>query len=230
MKLRIHHFLPSSYANGPGCRAVLWVQGCPLHCPGCFNPYTHAFNQGQWVTVDELESRILALGPGVEGVTISGGEPLVQAPALAELLRRLKARTTLSVIVFTGYTWAEAQSLLSHPPHRPLDFPAAAAKQPVDEITSTLSEPDPTTNQSVLQYVDVLIAGRYIQSLRLANGLRGSANKTMHFLTNRYSLHDIESVPAAEVIICPDGTVVASGIEAVNVEAGQRSVYYKRQP
>ena len=35
--MRLHHFLPHSRANGSGIRAVLWVQGCSLACPGCFN-------------------------------------------------------------------------------------------------------------------------------------------------------------------------------------------------
>jgi pyruvate-formate lyase-activating enzyme len=40
--LRLHQFLPSSHTNGPGLRAVLWVQGCSLGCPRCFNPATHS--------------------------------------------------------------------------------------------------------------------------------------------------------------------------------------------
>jgi anaerobic ribonucleoside-triphosphate reductase activating protein len=98
MKLRIHHFLPASYANGPGCRAVLWVQGCPLHCPGCFNSDTHAFAQGRWVAVDELAREMITLGQRIQGLSISGGEPLAQAPALAELLRRVKRDTRLSIL------------------------------------------------------------------------------------------------------------------------------------
>jgi len=41
MTLRLHAFLPRSRANGPGWRSVVWVQGCSLGCPGCFNPQTH---------------------------------------------------------------------------------------------------------------------------------------------------------------------------------------------
>ena len=59
--LRLHQFLPASRANGPGLRAVLWVQGCSLGCPGCFNPQTHPFNEGQPVPVENLVSQIVAL-------------------------------------------------------------------------------------------------------------------------------------------------------------------------
>ena len=107
-RLRLHAFEPASRANGPGLRAVLWTQGCTLGCPGCFNPETHAFAGGEPVDVDELAERVAAL-EGIEGVTVSGGEPLQQRPALLAFLRRLRQRTRLSVLVFTGFTWEEVR-------------------------------------------------------------------------------------------------------------------------
>ena len=107
MDLRLHGFLPRSVANGPGLRAVVWVQGCTLGCPGCFNPETHPFG-GDRATVDDVFARIAAC-PGVEGLTVSGGEPLQQRRGVAALLRRVKAETELSALVFTGYSWDEAQ-------------------------------------------------------------------------------------------------------------------------
>jgi anaerobic ribonucleoside-triphosphate reductase activating protein len=105
-RLRIHGFEPASAANGPGTRAVVWVQGCTLGCVGCFNQETHA-RGGDEVGVDELFTRIRDLGDGIEGVTISGGEPLQQRQAVLGLLGRIRAETSLSAIVFTGYRWAE---------------------------------------------------------------------------------------------------------------------------
>jgi anaerobic ribonucleoside-triphosphate reductase activating protein len=107
--LRLHEFLPESHANGPGVRAVVWVQGCSLGCPGCFNPETHAFHDDNLVAVDDLVGRVRALGERIEGVTVSGGEPLQQRPALLAFLRRLRGETTLSVLVFTGFSWKEVQ-------------------------------------------------------------------------------------------------------------------------
>jgi pyruvate-formate lyase-activating enzyme len=101
-RLRLHAFIPRSRANGPGCRAVVWVQGCTLGCPGCFNPETHDFRGGQWVGVDELFERIRALQGTIEGITVSGGEPFQQRPALLALLQRVRAETDLGVLVFTG--------------------------------------------------------------------------------------------------------------------------------
>lgn len=100
--INLHDFIPRSRANGPGERAVVWVQGCPRRCPGCFNPDTLPFVTKQLVAVEELESRILAQ-KGIDGVTFSGGEPFAQAQTLAELAKKLHEHR-LTVVCYTGYT------------------------------------------------------------------------------------------------------------------------------
>lgn len=104
--LRLHQVLERSVANGPGCRAVVWVQGCSLGCPGCYNPATHDPRLGTLFPVDELAARLVAL-EGVEGVTLTGGEPLQQATQVAALLQRLTQDSNLSVVLFTGYDESE---------------------------------------------------------------------------------------------------------------------------
>lgn len=98
-------FLPQSRANGPGRRAVVWVQGCPRSCPECFNQEMLAFTDRQIIAVDQLACRILTL-QGIEGVTFSGGEPFMQAAALATLAELLVAEG-LNIVTFTGYSYAE---------------------------------------------------------------------------------------------------------------------------
>jgi len=109
--VRLHAFLPYSRANGPGWRAVLWTQGCSLGCPGCCNPGTHPADEGECASVDSLAARIEAIASGIEGITLSGGEPLEQAGPIASLLDRVRSRTSLSVILFTGFEWAELEAL-----------------------------------------------------------------------------------------------------------------------
>jgi anaerobic ribonucleoside-triphosphate reductase activating protein len=162
---------------------VVWVQGCTLSCPGCFNPHTHPQKLGQSISVDLLAGRILQHAPKLEGITISGGEPFQQTKPLTQILQIVRAKSSLSVIVFSGYTWEELQNR-----------PGAA---------------------QLIACCDVLIAGRYQQTHRLAIGLSGSSNKTMHFFTTRYSPLDLHTVPQAEVLIETDGTVTLSGIEPV---------------
>ncbi len=57
------------------------------------------------------------------------------------------------------------------------------------------------------------MAGRYDAAHRLARGLRGSENKTTHFLTDRYAEDDLDAVPAAEIAIGADGEVVVTGMD-----------------
>lgn len=107
MLLRVHQFIPSTKVEGPGVRACIQVQGCPIHCPGCAVPFTWADNGGVEMDIDQLASRILG-GPAVEGITFLGGEPFYQARALAKLGSRLKEEG-LSVMTFTGYLVEDLQ-------------------------------------------------------------------------------------------------------------------------
>ncbi len=185
--LRLHAFLAASRANGPGRRAVVWVQGCSLGCPGCFNPATHTLG-GDRVVVDDLFGRIVeaAASGGLDGVTVSGGEPLQQRPGLVVLLERLRAETELSTLVFTGYTWEEVTAMRG--------------------------------SVRLLAAVDVLVAGRYDANRRTRAGLLGSANQTVHLLSGRYSIADIDAVPDAEVIIDDAGAVMVTGIDPLRLQ------------
>lgn len=102
MKVNIAAFLERSSVNGPGTRAVIWVQGCPIRCRGCFNTEFWPFEDRVRVEVDDIADRILDIG-GISGVTFSGGEPFAQAAALAELGAILQEHG-LTVLTFTGFT------------------------------------------------------------------------------------------------------------------------------
>jgi anaerobic ribonucleoside-triphosphate reductase activating protein len=184
-QLRIHHIEPFSRANGPGWRTVIWFQGCTLGCPGCFNPETHLPAGGSLTSIAEILARLQAAQPEIEGVTISGGEPLQQKDALIELLTQIKQSTNLSVVLFSGYTFGEIQKM-------------------------------PKSRQ-FLPMVDILLAGRYDPSRRLASGLIGSANKTVHFFSSRYTIADLSNVPEAEVIIKDNGEIILSGINPIQL-------------
>ena len=114
MAINIARTLARSAANGPGERFVVWVQGCPLHCPGCWNGDTWSFSRRRIVTEEDLVAQILGTS-GIEGVTLSGGEPFAQARALARVARAVRS-AGLSVFVFTGY----AREELTGPRHAEL--------------------------------------------------------------------------------------------------------------
>jgi anaerobic ribonucleoside-triphosphate reductase activating protein len=109
--LALHAWEPRSRANGPGQRLVLWFQGCTLGCPGCFNPDTHDPGAPRLrVGVDEVMGWVAA-ARGIEGVTLSGGEPMQQPEAALALLERLRAETSLSTLMFSGYTLDEIAAM-----------------------------------------------------------------------------------------------------------------------
>ncbi|MCA9680033.1 MAG: radical SAM protein [Myxococcales bacterium] len=105
--LRVHAVEPRSRANGPGTRFVVWVQGCTLGCPGCFNPGTHDATAGRDVEVAELLAQLAT--SGAEGLTVSGGEPLEQAAGVLALLRGARAQGR-STLVFSGFALDELRA------------------------------------------------------------------------------------------------------------------------
>lgn len=106
VELRVAQIVPDTEAEGPGRRFAVWVQGCSLRCPGCCNPEMFAADRGgELVTPEALAARALAT-PGVEGVSVLGGEPFEQAAGVAELCRLVR-ESGRSVMVYSGYTLAE---------------------------------------------------------------------------------------------------------------------------
>jgi anaerobic ribonucleoside-triphosphate reductase activating protein len=85
----------------------VWLQGCTLGCPGCFNPTTHDAAGGRDTTVDALVAELAAAH--ADGLTLSGGEPLEQPEAAAALLAAAR-ELGLSTLVFSGYTLDEIRA------------------------------------------------------------------------------------------------------------------------
>ena len=103
LPIRLHGAVRESIVDGPRLRFVIFVQGCPHHCPGCHNPQTHDFAGGKEVDTDLLLTDILK-NPFVKAVTLSGGEPFCQPAALAELAAPLKEKG-YHLMCYTGYTF-----------------------------------------------------------------------------------------------------------------------------
>jgi pyruvate formate lyase activating enzyme len=103
----VHSFQTGSVVDGPGMRFVLWTTGCLMRCLYCHNPDTWHMKQGRPMTVAEVMAevgkyeRFMQITGG--GVTVSGGEPLVQAGFVCELLRACKARGLHTVLDTNGY-------------------------------------------------------------------------------------------------------------------------------
>lgn len=171
-------------ALGPGLRSVVWVQGCPFRCVGCMSPDWIPMERARSVEPADLVSELLS-DPGVQGLTFSGGEPMLQARELAAVARLARSVRDVSVLCFTGY---RLERLRSRPP--------------APETADLLAE------------LDVLIDGQYVAALDDGRGLRGSTNQRVHRLTSRLSDcgYDFEGRPRSAEIAVGSGTALLIGV------------------
>lgn len=105
MNLRLAGFQPDSIVDGPGIRLSIFVQGCSHRCPGCHNPETHDPRGGSEISVGRLID-LISNCSGIDGVTISGGEPFEQAAPAASLSAEIAGRG-LNIVFYSGYTFEE---------------------------------------------------------------------------------------------------------------------------
>ena len=101
--MRIANTIQDSIVDGPGLRFTVFTQGCPHKCPGCHNPETHDFTGGVEVTVEELAERMDS-NPATRGLTLSGGDPFMQAAECARLAA-IAHEQGRDVWAYTGFVY-----------------------------------------------------------------------------------------------------------------------------
>lgn len=182
--LNLANFCPQTQALGPGKRAVIWVQGCALRCPGCVSPSYRPFTPAVLIEAGDLAARILQT-PEIEGLTISGGEPCHQALGLTRVIDLVHAqRPELTVLAYSGYTLADLHNNTALP-----------------GITAYLSR------------LDCLIDGPYRHALDNGlTGLRGSSNQIIHHFTPRLQAFDFENTSRQPEIHIQDHELVFIGV------------------
>jgi anaerobic ribonucleoside-triphosphate reductase activating protein len=184
-----------SLVNGPGRRAVVWLQGCEIHCPGCWNPASHLRTGGFAASAAELAAQIetAAHAYDLEGVTLSGGEPLHQISEIIELLSLLNHQLpALSTGLFTGYAENE---LNAGKFHTYLPSTAAARHAQWCELRSLL---------------DFAVLGRYNRHQPATAPLVSSRNQRLQLFSARYDLEDFQD-PQFEISIEPNGLTQITG-------------------
>ncbi|MBD2185873.1 radical SAM protein [Planktothrix sp. FACHB-1355] len=140
---------------GPYKRAVIWVQGCEFACAGCIVPESWDEAGGETIVLEELAEWILAQ-PDIEGITLSGGEPMRQAAALVSLIDTVRRSKDLGVMCYTGYRWEQLQ------------------------------QQGTEAQKSLLDRIDLLVDGTYIESKHEDLLWRGSSNQRLLLLSDRY--------------------------------------------
>ena len=143
-------FYDESISNGLGWRAVLFVSGCPHHCPGCHNEVAQNYDYGKEFNEQEILERIQK-NSILNGITISGGEPLCKEniSEVGKFIQDVrKIKPNFDVWCYTGYTLEQLEA-----------------------------RNDDTTNK-VLQNIDVLVDGKFIQERKNPEiKFRGSDNQ-----------------------------------------------------
>jgi anaerobic ribonucleoside-triphosphate reductase activating protein len=155
MNIRMHSIAYPVTALGHGLRVVLWVAGCAKRCPGCISGHILEADSGTFVDTGALAARLAGLREVVSGITISGGEPFEQAPALAELLELLRETCPeWNVQIYSGLLIGEIQRHVTGGP-------------------------------ALLALADVLVDGPYVQAIPQRHPLAGSGNQVIHYLSER---------------------------------------------
>ncbi|KPA18958.1 ribonucleoside-triphosphate reductase [Candidatus Magnetomorum sp. HK-1] len=191
MICHIYATLARTRTLGPYLRYALWVQGCLQYCPGCMTPDAQPSSGGQDIPIDVLAQEILS-DDKTEGLTISGGEPFLQARALHSLVRLVRLSRPMGVIVYTGY------------------------------LLETIQQwPDENNRKDIMAFlsqIDLLIDGPYVQALNDGMFLRGSSNQRFHFLSCRYqNAIDLNSNDREVELHMQADSVFLSGIPGTNM-------------
>ena len=113
LKLKISHVESNSNLLGPYNRFIIWVHGCCFDCEGCVAVNTR-FGAYKEILIEDLADEIIK--SSCEGVTISGGEPFLQAQELLILLQKIKKVRDVGVIVYSGFTLSEIKNDSSKSP------------------------------------------------------------------------------------------------------------------
>lgn len=139
---------------GPYVRSAIWVSGCCFDCKGCMAGEMNSLPPVK-AAVDELVE-IFSGAKSCEGISISGGEPFLQAEALSDLIEGIRGRRDYGVVAYTGFTLEELQGMKEKETGR------------------------------LLGNIDILIDGRYEAGLDDGKPFRGSSNQRIILLTDRY--------------------------------------------
>ena len=160
--MKIAGFYDESISNGLGWRAVLFVSGCPHHCPGCHNKEAQDFNYGEEFNEEEILKRIKE-NSILNGITISGGEPLCKEniPGVLKFIKDVKEiRPEFNVWCYSGYT--------------------------LDQL---IDRNDEETNKC-LNEIDVLVDGRFVEAKKDPTlKFRGSSNQRILDLKQSLQTH-----------------------------------------
>lgn len=158
----VHSFQSMGTLDGPGVRFVVFMQGCNLRCKCCHNPDTWQFNTGDTYTATEVLSKVVRFKSYFSkdgGITVSGGEPLMQASFVSELFKACHDEGINTCLDTSGSVINEqVKDLLSHTDRVLLDIKYTNDEQYIENVGCSY--------QKVLEFLELL------DSMNIATTLR----------------------------------------------------------
>lgn len=175
---------------GYGQRVGIWTCGCNKDCENCESQELKSADSGFNIEVNEIVKTIISQKPNVDGITISGGEPMDQAFEVAELMRALIAEGIDDILLYSGYTLSELDSFKNVD----VDY--------------------------VLGNAACLILGPYVEQLNNGYGIVGSLNQevVVHKYFERYSA--VREEKREQQIINCDGRIIIIGLSPKETSNG----------
>lgn len=142
---KIHSVETCGTLDGPGIRYVVFLQGCPLRCQYCHNPDTWKYDDGQEMTVDDIIDDLSKYKSFMQfsggGITVSGGEPLLQYKFLEELFSRCKEEGFHTVVDTSGCIMnSDTKKVIEHTDLVLLDIKSYSAEK-YKEVTGASVAP-----------------------------------------------------------------------------------------
>lgn len=168
MKGYIHSKESFGTLDGPGIRYVLFMQGCPMRCLYCHNPDTWALHGGTAVTADEVieEFKKNRSFYSNGGITVSGGEPLLQIDFLLELFKKARDENIHTCIDTSGITFSDADNAYREKLDRLMEL--------TDLVMLDIKHIDPERHRELTEHSNenVLAFAKYLEEKRVPMWVR----------------------------------------------------------
>lgn len=188
--------------DGPGVRSVLFLSGCPFRCLYCHNPETWKTTGAQEITVEEVFKKLSRFAPYWKnngGITISGGEPLLQIDFLIELFKMAKEKGFSTCIDTAGGPFTKSEPFFSkfNELIKYTDLFLLDIKAPTDELHKKITNASINAPRAMFEYLNDINFPIWIRYVLVPGYTDDTATlqKTKEFIDTLHNVKRVEVLP-----------------------------------